>query len=215
MSERMANALVFSSRKGSNCAGHKFAPVPFDSDLSRGLQRELFNQNFKVEGLSSVPNARIRGKIRHEEWPKIAARYRGGETLTEIARSYNCTAPAIRYIVNRVSSRSAKGRKVDRDMPRPLVLPDHASTVAPADARRKSHVASSLQTTGLWDRINSDIATYLAAMDSLATEDSDANYEALLDATDQLLRATARTRLALERVIGNRKKPGQVRRITG
>ena len=54
-----------------------------------------------------MANARIRGKIRHEEWPNIVARYKAGETLTEIARSYHCTAPAIRYIVNRSSVRAA------------------------------------------------------------------------------------------------------------
>jgi hypothetical protein len=65
----------------------------------------------------------------------------------------------------------------------------------------------------IWERINTDIATFLAAMDSLFSDDSDSNYEALLAATDRLLWATARTRLELERVLGTRKKAVSIRRI--
>jgi len=62
-----------------------------------------------------LANVRIRGKIPREEWPKIAARFHNGETLTEIGRSYNCTAPAIRYIVARTSTRGATAKKMGRD----------------------------------------------------------------------------------------------------
>jgi hypothetical protein len=52
-------------------------------------------------------------------------------------------------------------------------------------------------------------------MDSLSTDDRDQNYEALLLATDRLLWASARTRLELERVLGNRKKGPAARRVSG
>ena len=68
-----------------------------------------------------MANVRIRGKIPREEWPKIAARFQNGETLTEIARSYHCTAPAIRYIVGRVSIRGGKA-KMDRDKLEKVVI---------------------------------------------------------------------------------------------
>lgn len=158
-----------------------------------------------------MANVRIRGKIPREEWAKIAARFHNGDSLTEIARSYNCTAPAIRYIVARVSARGAKGKKMDRDKPQIAVL-------APADNRRAMRIGSvppGSPMRDIWGRINTDIATFLAAMDSLSSDDSDDNYEALLDATDRLLWASARTRLELERILGNRKKGAPLRRMSG
>ncbi len=93
------------------------------------------------------------------------------------------------------------------------VLSKPVSPPVLATGRPTSGSASELQRSDLWDTINSDIATYLTVMDSLAVEESDNNYEALLAATDQLLRATARTRLALERIIASRKKFAQARRL--
>lgn len=46
-----------------------------------------------------------RGKIPQEEWPAIMARYEAGETLASIARSYDCSPPAISYIVSRSRAR--------------------------------------------------------------------------------------------------------------
>ncbi len=171
---------------------------------------ELFDRSLKHNGLASVRNVRIRGKIRHEEWPKIAARYQSGESLTDIARSYRCTAPAIRYIVKRVSSRPVKGRTLAGNL---AAMSKRVSPSVLATARPNSGSASELQRSDLWDTINRDLATYLTVMDSLAVEESDGNYEALLTATDQVLRATARTRLALERIVASRKKFAQTRRL--
>src|ERR1700751_280310 len=56
-------------------------------------------------------NARLRGKIPHSEWPRIAERFAGGESLTVIARSYGRTAPAIRYIVSRQPRGSGSSEK--------------------------------------------------------------------------------------------------------
>src|ERR1700733_3693586 len=42
-----------------------------------------------------------RGKIPQSDWPQIMARYEAGETLASIARTYDCSAPAISYIVSR------------------------------------------------------------------------------------------------------------------
>jgi hypothetical protein len=42
-----------------------------------------------------------RGKIPQSDWPLIMARYEQGETLSSIARTYDCSPPAISYIVSR------------------------------------------------------------------------------------------------------------------
>ena len=173
-------------------------------------------------------NVKVRGKIPHNEWPKIAERFQHGETLTEIARSYHCTAPAIRYIVNRVSTRPMRGR-MERDKLEKIAV------LAPSDERRRSALRG-----GAMERANpvaagagavfrrkrrratSGAASTTTSRRSwprsklpLSTDDSDQNYEALLLATDRLLWASARTRLELERVLGNRKKEIAVRRASG
>jgi len=172
-----------------------------------------------------LANVRIRGKIPREEWPKIAARFQNGETFTQIARSYDCTAPAIRYIVGRVPIRGVKGKKMDPDK-----LEKVAMLVPPIENRRTTRIGTSDRSDisrgrsslspdspsrDIWGRVNTDIATFLAAVDSLFSDDSDTNYEALLAATDRLLWASARTRLELERILGSRKKAASIRRISG
>ncbi len=52
-------------------------------------------------------------------------------------------------------------------------------------------------------------------MESLSADDSEENYQALLDATDRLLWGSARTRLELERLLGNAKRSQGVRRLSG
>src|SRR5512146_1789434 len=46
-----------------------------------------------------------RGKIPQADWPLIMARYEAGETLASIARTYDCSPPAISYVVSRSRSR--------------------------------------------------------------------------------------------------------------
>jgi hypothetical protein len=48
-----------------------------------------------------------RGKIPQTDWPQIMARYEAGETLASIARTYDCSAPAISYIVGRSREKPA------------------------------------------------------------------------------------------------------------
>lgn len=47
-----------------------------------------------------------RGKIPQHDWPSIISRYESGETLASIARTYDCSPPAISYIVSRTRARS-------------------------------------------------------------------------------------------------------------
>jgi len=46
-------------------------------------------------------------KIPQGEWNAIAARYAQGETISQIARGYGCTPPAIHYILKRNGQRAA------------------------------------------------------------------------------------------------------------
>src|SRR5260221_5186535 len=48
-----------------------------------------------------------RGKIPQTDWPSIMARYEAGETLSSIARTYDCSPPAISYVVSRSRARRA------------------------------------------------------------------------------------------------------------
>jgi hypothetical protein len=48
-----------------------------------------------------------RGKIPTQDWPSIISRYQAGETLASIARTYDCSPPAISYIVSRSRARKA------------------------------------------------------------------------------------------------------------
>ena len=48
-----------------------------------------------------------RGKIPQKDWPSIIKRYEAGETLASIARTYDCSPPAISYILSRSRTRDA------------------------------------------------------------------------------------------------------------
>src|SRR4051794_15915761 len=56
-----------------------------------------------------------RGKIPQSDWPLIMARYEAGETLSSIARTYDCSPPAISYVVSRSRARQPGG-----ETPRPI-----------------------------------------------------------------------------------------------
>ena len=50
-----------------------------------------------------------RGKIPQSDWPQIMARYEAGETLSSIAKTYDCSPPAISYIVSRSRAKGTNG----------------------------------------------------------------------------------------------------------
>ncbi len=54
-----------------------------------------------------MEKASKRGKIPQHDWPSIISRYDAGETLASIARTYDCSPPAISYIVSRTRARAA------------------------------------------------------------------------------------------------------------
>jgi hypothetical protein len=66
--------------------------------------------------------------------------------------------------------------------------------------------ADAITSERLWTRVNNDIAGFLAAMDELMANESEANEIALLDAADRLLRASALTKVEIERLRNTRKR---------
>lgn len=142
-------------------------------------------------------NAREKGKIARSEWPAILARHNAGETLAGIAKSFGCTGPAIRYIVSRQAGRDEAAAAAQQTEPGAgmQLVPDRG----PIAAVQKHGGISSGRAIDeqLRERVNSDIAAFLVAFDAAYDRDSAGNRQALLVATDRLMRAGARTRIAL------------------
>src|SRR5262249_53250752 len=118
---------------------------------------------------------REKGKIAHAEWPAIVGRYADGESMASIARSYGCTAPAIRYIVNRGTVRAAEGEGGTPEGGAATTAivtaarPKRAGT-APSDRSRARPGADAILGSpidhSLRERVNSDIAAFLVAFDA-------------------------------------------------
>ncbi len=72
----------------------------------------------------------------------------------------------------------------------------------------------------LRQRVSGDVASFLVALDHMVLEGSLESVAGLQEATDQLMRSVARTRLELERLLGrhemprSRTKAGVAQRIT-
>jgi hypothetical protein len=167
-----------------------------------------------------MATTREKGKIDHAEWPAIIARHTGGETLASIARSYGCTAPAIRYIVNRQARASQADNKTLRSAAAAAAREVAANSGQTASGQQSENVSVSkanaaarndvIEMPGrptrsgidrqLRELVNSDIAVFLVTFDAALLKNSSDNRNALLEATDRLLRAGARTRIALERM---------------
>ncbi|HWB52502.1 MAG TPA: hypothetical protein VG651_25585 [Stellaceae bacterium] len=90
-----------------------------------------------------------RGKIPQADWPLIMARYEQGETLSSIARTYDCSPPAISYIVSRSREKpateaaaaqtvesqlvKARGNGAATNGSAPVETTDSATSAAPAE----------------------------------------------------------------------------------
>jgi hypothetical protein len=66
-----------------------------------------------------------RGKIPQADWPLIMARYEAGETLASIARTYDCSPPAISYIVSR--NRDKPANETPPPTPEAQLIKTHAN----------------------------------------------------------------------------------------
>lgn len=143
-----------------------------------------------------MAKAREKGKIPHSDWSAIRNRHAAGESLASIARDYGCTGPAIRYIINRPTDTPAGNGDAQAD-----AAPAAATAApppAPAREAAKPAPAPGIDPELRW-RVSSEIASFLTEFDSFLTSDSPARYDALLAATDRLMRVAARTHIELER----------------
>jgi len=160
-----------------------------------------------------MANPRTKGKIPHGEWPKIVAKYAGGETIAQIGRDYGCTAPAIRYIIRRSERLKGEGgddgrpsgRKVlQSPLSRPPTSPsggaDRRSLPRHASADGRGASASALGTR-LLTRVTGDTVSFLAALDYAALEGTLESLTVLQDAIDALMRSAARTRIEISRIV--------------
>jgi hypothetical protein len=59
-------------------------------------------------------------KITRDQWNVIASRYAQGESISNIAKTYDCTAPAIHYILKQAGR---AGADTSRQPARPAMLP--------------------------------------------------------------------------------------------
>jgi hypothetical protein len=71
-----------------------------------------------------------RGKIPQSDWPLIMARYEAGETLASIARTYDCSPPAISYVVSKSRARQPDTQSLP---PAPSATEPQLIKAAPAE----------------------------------------------------------------------------------
>jgi transposase-like protein len=148
-----------------------------------------------------MSGVREKGKIAHSEWPKIVERYRAGDSIAEIARQYGCTAPAIRYIIKRSDGLRDGGARASERRAAPV--PSRAGAAADEApgllAATPRGAAREVLAAELRKRISGDIAGFLVALDQAVVDGSAVSTAELQEATDRLMRSTARIRLELER----------------
>ena len=170
--------------------------------------------------IDTMKGATTRGKIPLSDRPTIVARYESGESIASISRSFGCTAPAIRYLIKRAKGTLSRDNETGhRRIPGGHALPsglEITRTLTPALGR--NHFRSPLGNIknarsenfdrSLRDRISGDVAAFLVALDAATSELSRLNIETLVQATDRLLQACARTRMALDRLRTAPSKPG-------
>lgn len=141
---------------------------------------------------------REKGKIPHSEWPAIVERHRSGHSFASIARDYGCTAPAIRYIVQRFDqARVPRAEGKEHGAPKPPARRRHSTPPTPPRQDTR-HIEISLH-----ERVTGDIASFLVAFETAVIRASAENLEDLRDATDRLMRTTARTRIEVERLLAS------------
>ena len=150
-----------------------------------------------------MANLREKGKIPRNEWPKILAKYGKGETIAQIGRDYGCTAPAIRYIIKR--SGMLKPATAGDGSRQQVTGRRESSTSVRGSIRTMVH-ASPEQILGqeLRQRVGGDVAAFLVALDQAVLDGSHESIASLQEATDRLMRSTARTRLELDRLLSPR-----------
>lgn len=160
-----------------------------------------------------------KGKIDRSEWQNILGRYESGETIARISRDYDCTAPAIRYIIKKCGKLGQGGSAKSRVEPLPdqgggMRLPQdpppaklsYAKAVKRAPQTPTKMTGSAMLDSHVLTRVTGDIAFFLVALDRAEASDPE-SLTVLQGATDSLMRAIARIRIELDRAAW-RRRPG-------
>jgi hypothetical protein len=74
-----------------------------------------------------------RGKIPQQDWPSIIKRYEAGETLASIARTYDCSPPAISYILSRSRARDMEHTTIELAEPQLVKAQAEEITAVPRE----------------------------------------------------------------------------------
>jgi hypothetical protein len=145
-----------------------------------------------------------KGKVEKDRWPEISARYAGGESLASIARDFNCTAPAIRYIVGRQNG--AQPVAVSKRRSSTVARGQLASAQPPVEARyefghgdARGSLRHGLVPDNVRARVTNDIAQFLVALEDDSAGASTKQVEVMREATDAVLRSVARVLIYLNR----------------
>ncbi|HYE00540.1 MAG TPA: hypothetical protein VEH84_14235 [Alphaproteobacteria bacterium] len=94
-----------------------------------------------INGVNGDEQPKRRSRIPQAAWPDIIHRHNAGETLTAIARDYDCTPSAISYIINKVKKGSgdegaaeaaAPQAEAEAAPPAPRRAPEPPAPQAPA-----------------------------------------------------------------------------------
>jgi hypothetical protein len=117
------------------------------------------------------------GKISATEWPRIQSRYLAGDSLANIARDYHCTVRLIQGMLKEKTERTGAEARV-------------AFYGGPFAGYRIDDV--------LRRRVTETMVTFLFSFDHVLRENTRETMRDLQNATENLLRAGARVRLALE-----------------
>src|SRR5207244_6812552 len=93
-----------------------------------------------------------RGKIPQKDWPSIIARYEAGETLASIARTYDCSPPAISYVVSRSRAQNAiptAAAPSSLTPPEPQLVKNRATEPSPREPARGTVMTNEPQVSNL------------------------------------------------------------------
>ncbi|MGH7045536.1 MAG: hypothetical protein ACREE2_03995 [Stellaceae bacterium] len=167
-------------------------------------------------------------KIPQGEWSAIAARCQNGESISNVARSYGCTPPAIHYILKRNRQRLAASTAASPPQlaaasaagagptsspsaaagppsivaslvrSRPLVPPSAPRIAAPASA--PPPVATPGLDRDLHHRAEAAIERFRTSFDAALDQDSPGGRAQLRQAAAELMRVAARTTIVLDRI---------------
>jgi hypothetical protein len=117
-----------------------FAGDVLDFAKSRKASEDLYIR-VAAEG-QEMERSSKRGKIPQQDWPSIMARYEAGETLANIARTYDCSPPAISYIVSRSRARGAAPAPSAPISLEPQLIKSHPTELVPRQPQRGEALAN-------------------------------------------------------------------------